>query len=69
MMFGTAENRVLKCRATVVVRQNNRKRWLLGVNVQLFGRFLLDNSLEPPENCCNLNEIFGIMGVRRAGVY
>jgi len=69
MMFGTAENRVLKCRATVVVCQNSRKKWLLGVNVQLFGRFLLYNSLERPENCCNLNEIFGIIGVRRAGVY
>ncbi len=44
MMCGTAENRLLEWRATVARCQNGRKRWLLGVNVQL-GRFLRENSL------------------------
>ncbi len=39
MMCGTAENRFLEWRATVAVCQNSRKRRLLGVSVQLFGRF------------------------------
>ena len=57
MMCGTVENRVLEWRATVAVCQNGRKRWLLGVSVQLLGRFLRDNSLGRPEDCCNLDEI------------
>ena len=57
MMCGTAENRVPEWRATVAVRKNSRRRWLLDISVQLFRRFLRDNSLGRPENCCNLNEI------------
>jgi hypothetical protein len=57
MMCGTVENRVLEWRATVTVCQNTGKRWVLGVCVQLFACFLRDNSLERPENRCNLNEI------------
>ena len=45
MMCGTVENQFLEWRATVAMCQNSRKRWLLGVNVQLSGRFLGDNSL------------------------
>ncbi len=69
MMFGTVENRVPEWRATVAVCQNGRKRWLLGVNVQLLGRFLRDNSRGWPENCCNLNEILILWGFKRAGVF
>jgi hypothetical protein len=57
MMCGTAESRVLERRAAVAVCQNSRETWLLGVCVQLFACFLRDNSLERPENRCNLNEI------------
>ena len=57
MMCGTVENRVLEWRATVAVCQNSGKRWVLGVCVQLFACFLRDNSLERPENRCNLNDI------------
>jgi len=56
MMCGTVENRVLEWRATVAVCQNSRKRWLLGVSVQLFWRSLRNNSLGRPENCYNLDE-------------
>ena len=56
MMSGTVENRVLEWRATVVVYQNSREKWLLDIAVQLFLRFLRDNSLGRPENCCNLDE-------------
>ncbi len=69
MMCGTVENRFLEWRATVAVCQNSRKRWLLGVSVQLFGRFLRDNSLGRPENCCNLDEILILWGFKCVRVF
>ena len=69
MMYGTAENRVLERRASVAVCQNSRKRWLLDVSVQLFGRFGLDNLLGRPENCCNLDEILDVRGFKCACVF
>lgn len=57
MMCRAVEDRFLEWRATVAVCQNGRKRLLLGVSVHLFGRFLRDNSLGRPENCCNLDVI------------
>lgn len=36
MMCGTAENRVLKWRATVAACQNSRNKWILDASAWLF---------------------------------
>ena len=69
MMYGTAENQVPEWRATVAVCKNSRKRWLLDISVRLFWRFLRDNSLGRPENCCNLNGILILWGFKCAGAF
>ncbi len=69
MMCGTVENQVPEWRATAAVRKNSRKRWLLEISVQLFWRFLRDNSLGWPENYCNLDEILILCGFKCAGVF
>jgi hypothetical protein len=65
MMCGTVENEFLEWRATVAVCQNSRKRWLLDIGIQLFWRFLRDNSVGQPENCCNLDEILILWSFKR----
>ena len=67
MICGTVENLVPACRARVAVCQDSRKRWLLDVSVQLFGRFGLDNLLGRPENCCNLDEVLDVTGFQVCG--
>jgi len=69
MMCGTVENRFLEWRATVAVCKNSRKRWLLDISVQLFWRFLRENSLGRPENCGNLNEILIFWGFESEGAF
>ena len=69
MMCGTLENQVPEWRPTVAVRKNSRKRWLLDISVQLFWRFLRDNSLGRPRNCCNLDEILISWGFKCEGEF
>ena len=65
-MCGTVESQVPDWRATVVVCQNGRKRWLLGVSVQLFGRSLRDNSLGGQRT---VDEILILWGFKCTGVF
>ncbi len=69
MMCGIVENRIMEWRAPVAVCQNSKKRRLLDVSARIFWRFLLDNSLGLPENCCNLNEILILRNFKCAGVF
>jgi hypothetical protein len=69
MMCGTVENRFVERRATVVVRHNSRKKWLFDIFARLRWRFLRDNSLGQPENCCNLNEVLILWGFKCAVVF
>ena len=69
MMCGNAENQVPKWRATVAVCQNSGKMRLLDVSARIFWRFLRDNSLGLPENCCNLNEILTLSDFKYTGVF
>lgn len=69
MMCGIVENRVPEWRASVAVCKDSRKRRLLDISVQLFWRFLRDNSLGRPENCRNLNEILILWGLKYKGVF
>jgi len=69
MVCGTVENQVAEWRAMVAVHKNSRKRWLLDIGVQLFWRFLRDNSLGQPENCHNLHEILILWGLKFAGAF